>query len=125
MAALLESRHVYNQSALWQESYDRLYLVLPAVAFAALVPARLWRSTAFVAGAAAVVALGWVSVGRSIVAARTTDHLEYRWLRQQLAELPADCRIIHVGSAGTRNLVLPTYVGAPPHPAVNINPTSP
>jgi hypothetical protein len=119
LAALLESRHVYNQSALWQASYDRLYFVVPAVALAALVPARLWRSIVFVAAAAA--GLGWVTVGRSIVATRTTDHLEYRWLRQHLAELPADCRIIHVGSAGTRSLVLPTYVGAPPHPAVDIN----
>lgn len=125
LAVLLLTRHGYGQSWLWQQAYDRLYLLLPLLAGAALLPARLARRRRLVVGAGLLLAAVWFGAGLPIVSARTTDHLEYRWVRAQLAGLPADCRVSYLALAGGRSLVLPTYVGAPQRPAVLIDPRAP
>jgi hypothetical protein len=125
LIGLLLSRHVYGQSALWQQAYDRLYVTVPAIAVAAAIPAA-WQRAAALLPIAGVLALAvWGTAGRALLTARTTDQLEDRWLREQLAALPPECRIIHVAWADKRNLMLPTYVGLPRRDAVGINPAEP
>jgi hypothetical protein len=111
VAGLLMTRHVYGQSWIWQHCYDRLYLTVPVVAAVGAVPVALWRHRSIVLAFTLLVGVAWFRIGLPIISARTTDHLEYRWLREQLAQLPPECRVIHLASAGKRGLVLPTYVG--------------
>jgi hypothetical protein len=118
-AVLYMTRQAYAQSSLWLYSYDRLYMTVPLVAAAGAIPTILLRR-AFVLPALLLVAIGWWRFGAPIVFARTTDHLEYRWLREQLAQLPPECRVIHLASAGKRGLYLPTYVGTRSRSAVPI-----
>jgi len=124
VAAWLMSRHAYGQSWIWQHAYDRLYCTVPLIAATGAIPAFLRRRWVGVA-AALIVALIWFRVGLPIVVARTTDHLEYRWLREQLAALPAECRVIYVASAGKRGLSIPTYVGPRTRPAVAMDAREP
>jgi hypothetical protein len=125
LAAWLLTRHAYAQSWIWQQSYDRLYLTLPLIAALAIVPTGLLRPRwARVAIGLAIVAT-WVGVGLPIVRQRTTDQLEYAWVRRQLAPLPEPCRVIYVGVAGARGVHLPTYAGPPARPAVAIDPHRP
>jgi hypothetical protein len=121
LAAWLLTRHAYGQSWIAQSSYDRFYLTVLLVAAGALAPARLWRRRWLVGAAAVLLAAVWIRYGLPIVAERTTDHLEYRWLREQLAQLPPDCRVVHLASADKRALLLPTYVGTPARAAVAID----
>ncbi len=121
VAGLLISRHTYWQSWIWQQSYDRLYLTLPVVALIGVLPASLLRRRWFAAILALLVIATWLRSGLPVVTSRTTDQLEYRWLRQQIAQLPTDCRIIHVVSAGKRALVIPTYIGPGSRPAVALD----
>jgi hypothetical protein len=116
-AALLMTRQSYWQSWIWQQSYDRLYLTLPVIAVVALVPARLLRPP-WVVFPILLAAFAWLRVGLPIVTARTTDHLEYRWVHDQLAALPQQCRVIYVASAANRGVLLPTYAGSAARPAV-------
>lgn len=125
LAVLLLTRHGYGQSWIWQQAYDRLYLLMPLLAVVALVPATLAHSRVLLVAVAALLAGIWVRFGLPIATARTTDHYEYRWTRSQLAPLPEDCRITYLALAGGRSLVLPTYVGAPRRPAVLIDPRAP
>src|SRR5262249_1308145 len=117
-AVWLMTRHNYGQSWIWQQSYDRLYLTVPLVAVAAAFPARILQRRVVVWIAALLMSLVWIRVAPPILAARTTDHLEYRWLRQQFAAIPAECRIIHLASADKRGLFVPTYVGPSSRQAV-------
>lgn len=120
-AALLLTRHGYDQSWIWQQSYDRLYLTLPLLAVVAAVPAFMLRHHWITAGAALALAAAWLQLGIPIIKTRTTDHLEYRWLREQIAALPPDCRIIHLISADKRVLGIPSYVpDARPAVAIDI-----
>jgi hypothetical protein len=110
VAAMVMTRHAFDASWIWEHSYFRLYLTLPVIAAIGCVPPALLRQR-WVALAAAVLVLAWIRFGLPIIAARTTDHLEYRWVREQLRRLPAECRVVHLASAGKRVLTLPTYVG--------------
>jgi hypothetical protein len=113
---MLLTRDAYGQSAAWQQAYDRLFLALPLAGLAALVPARLprrGRAWAFVLAAALCA---WGAWGLPLVRARTTDALEYAWLRPWFARLPAGCRVAYLASAGHRLVYLPWYL-APGHAA--------
>jgi hypothetical protein len=106
---------IYGQSALWQQSYDRLFLGPILLGLAAALPASASRRKP----AAAVALAAWIAIAlpsapRTLFA-RSTEHLEERWLRAFLARLPPSCRVAHVAAAGRRVLFLPTYA-APPHP---------
>jgi hypothetical protein len=109
--ALLMTHHVYAQSWLWQQSYQRLYVTIPVLAVLSAIPAPLlekrWGGTVALAG---LVVVWWV-VGLPILTERSTDHLEYRWLRSVLAAAPSPCRIIHQATAEKRGIFLPVYVG--------------
>jgi hypothetical protein len=119
VAALLMTRHGFDASWIWGHAYSRLYLTLPLVAAIACVPAFLRRRSIGLV-AAPVVVLAWVRFGMPVIAARTTEQLEYRWVRAELERLPPDCRIVHLAFAGKRVLTLPTYVG-PARAAVAID----
>jgi hypothetical protein len=121
LASLLLTRHAYAQSWLWQQSYDRLYLTLPLIAALAIVPTALLRPRWARATLALAIVATWIVVGLPIVRQRTTDQLEYAWVRRQLAPLPEPCRVIYVGVAGPRGVVLPTYAGPPTRAAVAID----
>ena len=113
LLALACSRHNYDQSALWEASFDRLYLVAPLVGAAALLPAVLARTRVLVPAAATILAGLLALQGPAILQGRTTDAEEYRWARQWLRELPSSCRLAYVALAGRRNLFLPTYLASP------------
>jgi hypothetical protein len=108
---MLLTRHAFDASWIWEQSYFRLYLTLPVVAALACVPPAWLRRRWLVVPAAAVLVLAWIRFGWPVIAGRTTDHLEYRWVREQLRRLPPECRVVHLAFAGKRVLMLPTYVG--------------
>jgi hypothetical protein len=93
----------FGQSAIAQHGYVRILLAVPFLALAAHAPRR--RALALTG----VLALLLVGIGVPVVGARTTEHDEYRWLRAQLASLPAGCYVAHVSHAGSRTLYLPVY----------------
>lgn len=111
IAALLMTHHVYAQSWLWQQSYERLHVTMPVLAVASVLPAS-WLGRRWHAGGGLLIlaAIWWVS-GLPIVTAHSTEHLEYRWLRPQLATVPPHCRIIYQATAGKRGIFLPSYIG--------------
>ncbi len=109
---LLLARDTYDQSPLWQASFDRLYAPLLLVGAAPLFPAAWTRARAFWPAAVGAIAgaslLAWPALSR-----RTTEHEEYFWARRWLAsELPSGCRVTYVAFAGRRNLFLPTYASS-------------
>lgn len=119
-AAWIATRHGYDQSWIWQQSYDRLYLTLPLVAALAMVPASVLRQPWPAIGLALLLLAAWVPFALPLVRGRTTDHLEYRWLREQISALPAECRLIHLESAEKRVLGIPSYL-PPARPAVAVD----
>lgn len=125
LAAMLLTRHLYGQSWIWQQSYDRLFLAVPVLAVVGGVLAPLWRRPAVFAAIAVCVTAAWFRYATPIVAARTTDHLEYRWLRERLRDIPTECRVIHVASSGDRGVEIPTYVRGARAPSVAIQSRSP
>lgn len=113
VAAMVMTQQGFAASWIWQQSYFRLYLTLPLLAAIAWVLPAVLRHRSVAVAAASMVVLAWVRFGWPIVSARTLEHLEYRWIRAQLREIPPECRIVHLASAGPRSLMLPTYVGRP------------
>lgn len=93
----------FGQSAIAQHGYARVLVALPLLALAAHVPRRAALP------ATAVLALLLVVLGAPVVRARTTEHEEYRWLRERISALPAGCYVAHVSHAGSRTLYLPVY----------------
>jgi hypothetical protein len=112
--ALASVRDNYAQSALWQASFDRLYLVTLLAGAAVLIPRPLARTRAFVPAAAIALLALFARRAPGALAGRTTDHEEYRWARRWLRDLPPSCRVAYVAFAGRRNLFLPTYATSPP-----------
>jgi hypothetical protein len=115
LGALAATRHDFAQSFVWQQSYDRLYLVLPLIALCAFVPRSWARRNAVRMAFVAACALSLL-VSRPLLAERTTDHLEYRWIRDSLRAVPAECLVLYVGQVGKRSMMLPIF-GAPARPA--------
>lgn len=111
LAALGLTRHAFDASWIWQQAYFRLYLTLPVIAALACVPPGWLRRRWLAVGSATVILVAWIVAGWPVVAGRTTEHLEYRWVREQLTRLPPECRVVHLAFAGNRVLMLPTYVG--------------
>jgi hypothetical protein len=117
VVAMLLTSHAFRATWIWAHAYYRLYLTLPVIAALACVPPGWLRRGWLAAPVATMLVLAWIRFGWPVVAARTTDHLEYRWVREQLQRLPPECRVVHVAFAGKRVLMLPTYV-PPARPAV-------
>jgi hypothetical protein len=124
VAAILLTSHAFAATWIWQQAYDRIYLTLPVVAALAVVPPGWLRRAWLAVPLALGLVLVWMRVGWPIVAERTPDHLEYRWVREELRRLPSECRVVHLGFAGERALLLPTYVPAS-RPAVAIDSRQP
>lgn len=111
VAAMIMTRHAFDASWIWEQSYFRLYLTLPLIAAIAWVVPALPHQRWLALAVAPLLALGWIRFGLPIISARTTEQLEYRWVREQLERLPPECRVVHLAAAGKRVLMLPTYVG--------------
>jgi hypothetical protein len=112
LATALYTRDVYSQSWLWQQSFCRLYALAPAVAAVAILPWPASHGRSWIAWAAATTSalVLWAARGVPVITARTTEHLEYRWIRPFLAALPAECRVVYPAFVGYDTLILPTYV---------------
>lgn len=111
VAALLMTWHAFDASWIWAHAYSRLYLTLPLIAVIACVPPAVLGGRWLALVLAPVVVVAWIRFGLPVVAARTTEQQEYRWVREELEGLPPQCRVVHLASAGKRVLALPTYVG--------------
>jgi hypothetical protein len=111
VAAMVMTWHAFDASWIWRHSYFRLYLTLPLIAAVACGLPALRRQRWIALAVAPALVLAWIRFGLPIISARTTEHLEYRWVREQLARLPPECRVVHLAAAGKRVLILPTYVG--------------
>ena len=108
--ALLFTRATYDQSPLWQASFDCLYLPLLLVGAATLIPAS-WSSSRALLPVALAALVGLAALDGPRLWGHTTDHEEYVWARRWLTtELPPSCRLVYLGTAGRRNLFLPTYL---------------
>ena len=106
-------RVVYGQSEAWQACFDRLFVPIPALAAAALLPEPLLatrrRRLAGIASAVAIAVQGW-----QLVRTPTTEQVEYRWLRGELARFDRECRVASMRRVGKRVAYLPRYVMQPP-----------
>jgi hypothetical protein len=111
VAAMVLTRHAFDASWIWEHAYFRLYLTLPVIAVLACVPPAWLHRRRLVVPAATVLVLAWIGLGWPVIAGRSTEHLEYRWVREQLRRLPPECRVVHLAFAGKRVLMLPTYAG--------------
>lgn len=111
LAVCLYTRGNFDVSPVWQQATDRLFATVPLMTFA-LVLSRREALLAF--GATAVALLG----GLPTVRARTTEHHEYRWLREALRAVPPTCQILYLGRADDSTLFLPVF---PPRPNMSIS----
>jgi hypothetical protein len=111
LAAMMMTRQAFDASPIWEQSYFRLYLTVPVVAAIACVPATWLRTRGVAVATAAVLVVAWWRIALPIVAGRSAEQLEYRWMREQILQVPASCRVVHVAFAGKRVLTLPTYAG--------------
>lgn len=106
-------RDAYAQSDAWRLCFDQLFVAVPAVALASLVPEPLARRRGFLPASVALIAFASAFVLPTAYRDRTTEQLEYAWSRERIGAVSADCRIVYVGRADPRVLRLPTYLGAP------------
>lgn len=111
LAAMLLTRQAFDASWIWQQSYFRVYLTVPVIAAVACVPAAWLRRRGVVVAAMLVLALSWTTFAWPVVAARTPDHREYRWVREHLGRMAPECGVVYLPSAQRRVVRLPTYAG--------------
>jgi hypothetical protein len=119
------TRHLYGQSWIWQQSYDRLFQTVPVLAVVGAVLTPFARRGWFVGALALVTILSWVRIAPPIISFRTTDHLEYRWLRDRVRKIPSQCRVVHLAAGGERGVEIPTYVRPPSSRSVALDPRRP
>lgn len=110
IAAMVTTRQAFAASWIWEQAFFRLYLPLPLLAVLAWIGPPLLHRRWIVVAATALVLVAWVRFGLPNVAVRSIEQLEYRWVREQIGRLPADCRLVYIGSAYKRFLALPIYV---------------
>lgn len=108
LLALAATRGVYGQSPDWQSSYDRLFAAIPLIAVCTCIPDRWLRARAGLA-VSGVGLLALLAFAVRDLRRRTTDQLEYSWLRPHLDALAPGCRVTWVGRAGSRVLALAEY----------------
>jgi hypothetical protein len=106
--ALLATRNVYSQSAIWIATYDRLWLSAPLLALASMVPDVMFRSRRNRSLLGAAVVLFFVA-GWSTIHDRTTEQREYSFFRNAFSSLPNGCRVIHVPRVEKQIVLLPEY----------------
>jgi hypothetical protein len=105
LVVCLYTRDNFDISPIWQQAMDRLFVTVPLMTLALVLPRR---EAPLVFGAVAIALLG----GLSTVRARTTEHYESRWLREALRAVPPECQILYLGRADDTTLFLPVF---PPH----------
>jgi hypothetical protein len=107
--ALLLTRDAFAQHPLWQATYDRLWFSGIALALAGVLSDGVARQALLLAVTAA--GIGFVTLKLdSFLASRTTEQLEYRFLKQELGHAPPGCVIAAVRRAGKRTVDIPDYV---------------
>lgn len=102
LVVCLYTRDNFDVSPVWQQAMDRLFVTVPLMTCALVLPRRE-APLAFVA--AAIALLG----GLPTIRARTTEHHEHRWLREALRDVPPTCQILHLGRADNTTLFLPVF----------------
>ena len=120
LAVLALTWRIYGQNELQQQVFARAFLPMAALGIVASVP-RSWLSPTWIRAACLVATVAIVPLSWSLVRARTTEHFEYRWVREWLQTLPSECDVVQVDRVGDRVLMLPQYAApsrSPTHPAV-------
>jgi hypothetical protein len=111
LADLALTQHFHTQSWIQHVASQRLHSPMIVVGLVALLPQPwLQRRSPRVVAFASTIAL--LVVFLPIVRERTTEHLEYRWLRPRLASLPSSCSLAYVSRADNRVLYLPEYAAS-------------
>jgi len=105
-------RRMYGQSEVWQRAFDTGYLILMSISAAGLAAPRTLKGAAVFALPLAFFLAQ--NLWRPIPA--TTELLEYRWLRAELARLEADAVLMYIERHNSHVLTLPEYAlrGADP-----------
>jgi len=111
LLAMLATYHVYDQHPLWRASYERLYFGGIALGIAASLPRRALTPIRAAVGAS-LAALGLLVASWTGLQARTTDELEYDFLRRHLPSAPPGCVLASVSRVGNRIAELPDYLSA-------------
>ena len=94
---------VYGQSAVWQASYRRIFTAPLLASAALLLPMRLPR------WAPALALLALLPGGASI-SDRTTEQLEYRWLRPRLQAADPALQVLVPDFVGPRQVLVADYL---------------
>ncbi len=100
---LAATQSIYGQSELWQASYRRIFVVPLGVGLAVLLPGKLPRWTPL--AALLVLVLGW-----STIHERTTEQLEYRWLRSRLQAADPEALVLVPDFVGPRQVLVADYL---------------
>jgi len=101
-AAYTATHGVFLESAEWAGIHRAAYLALPATLVVATAGDRRWLGPLL--GALLVVG------GTDELNHRTTEQLEYRWVRGHLRALGEGARLAYVGRAGRRVMTLPEHL---------------
>lgn len=102
IAMYAATRGVFLESEEWAGIHRAAYLALPATLIVGSVARARWWGPLL--GAVLLVA------GTDALNHRTTEQLEYRWVREHLLELGEGARIAYVGRAGRRVMTLPEHL---------------
>lgn len=111
LAAMALTHHFHSQSWFQHAALQRVFSPILVIGVMSALPGRWFeRRSARVVALASVVAL--LVVFLPAAKERTTEHLEYRWLRDRFASLPPDCVVAYIARADRRVLYLPEYRAA-------------
>ncbi len=115
IAAVAVLDDVFDQSLVARLAFDHLFVVVPVIACASLLPeaAIVGRPRAWTLAVAGVLVAVVFAVARPFILARTTEALEYAWLREELPTLPPGCAVRYVSRATPRVMRLPDYLPGP------------
>jgi hypothetical protein len=100
------TRTSYGQLELWRASYDRLYTPMMMLALASLWPRRrgAWWSVFTALGVAGATLMTGLLYAPEI-GQRTTEQLEYSFVREQLAALEGPCSLLYVNEVNRGRMV--------------------
>lgn len=107
LVALLGTQNAFQQSPFWNLCYQRVFFAGMLLGAAPFVPRRLPLAAAF---GVAVVAATILLMQASPHLQPTTEQLEYRFLRDALAEAPPGCTLAAVSRVENRIWEIPSYL---------------
>lgn len=109
LVLLLVTDDAFAQHPLWALCYQRLFLPGVLLGAVALVPDRL-QGMPWALGAAAVAAVALLLPALPFLRGQTTEQLEYAFLKQVVAGMPATCSVAAVSRADRRVWEIPEFL---------------